>query len=129
MIVLDASATVDLLVGGSSAERIARRLDGEVLCAPALLDVEVVSALRSLERRGKLSDVAGTEALNVLESLGVARYTLEAFAGRMWELRETLSAYDAAYVALAEALTCPLLTCDGRLARSHGHDADVETPN
>lgn len=128
MIVLDASATVDLLVGGSSAARIADRLRGEVMCAPAMLDVEVVSALRSLEHRGKVAAADCDAALGHLASLGVTRYTHEAFTGRMWELRDALSPYDAAYVALAEALECPLLTCDARLARSHGHDASVEVP-
>lgn len=128
MIVLDASATVDLLVGGSSAARIADRLRGEVLCAPALLDVEVVAALRSLEHRGKASVPECAAGLDHLGSLGITRYSHEALTGRMWELPDSLSPYDAAYVALAEALECPLLTCDTRLARSHGHDAIVETP-
>lgn len=127
MIVVDASAAVDLLAGGARADRIATRLTGEVICAPALLDVEVVSALRSLEHRAKLSPDDCTHALLRLGALNVTRYTHEVLAPRMWELRDSLSAYDAAYIALAEGLGCPLLTCDERLVRTHGHDVHVES--
>lgn len=129
MIVIDASAAVDLVAGGALAGSIARRLAGEVVCAPALLDVEVVSALRSLERRGKLPADDCREALTSLRDLAVMRYSHEALTPRMCELRSSVSAYDAAYVALAELLGCPLLTCDDRLAGSHGHDAGVESPS
>lgn len=105
---------------------VAARFDGEVMCAPYLLDVEVVHALRALVLRGSIDADFGTRALEDHRQLGLARYAHEPHMTRIWELRDAMTAYDATYVALAEALECPLVTMDARLGRSVGHDAVIE---
>ena len=127
MIVLDASAAVDLLVADAPAARLADRVlaDGD-LHAPHLIDVEIAHALRRLAAAGALSDDRATDALRDAALLPVARYPHLALVERAWELRATLGAYDGVYVALAEMLDAPLLTCDRRLARAGGHGAMVE---
>ncbi|HZS94285.1 MAG TPA: type II toxin-antitoxin system VapC family toxin [Chloroflexota bacterium] len=126
MIVVDAVAVVDALtaVEGSGALRAA--LAAEDLHAPALLDFEVVSALRGLTLSGKISAVRAEDALTDFEDLPIYRWPAgDALRRRAFGLRHNLSAYDAAYVALAEALECPLLTRDARLARASGHTARI----
>ena len=93
--------------------------------APDLLDVEVVQAFRRLARSGAVSDARATGAVELLDALPVERHSAGILVSRMWTLRDTLSAYAAAYVALAEALDCPLLTCDARSADAPGHRAKV----
>ncbi len=130
MIVLDASAatTVLLNVDGRSAairERMGRADVG--LHVPHLFDVEVLQALRRHAlRRDNLSKERSLQALEALQSLRATRYPHAALLARIWELRENLTAYDAAYVALAETLAAPLVTTDARLARLSGHHATVE---
>lgn len=128
MIVLDASAGVDLLCRNRErGDRIAERLAGEfTLHVPAVFDLEVLHALRGLEAGGKLRPDALAAALADLAALRATRHGHEQFRPRVWELRRTLTAYDAAYVALAELLEAPLLTSDGPLSRSSGHRARVE---
>lgn len=130
MIVLDASAAVDMLlreegVGEWVLERVADEVE---LAAPVLLDYEFVAALRSMvsARERPLADAE--RALASLAGLGVVRYPPGDFLPRMWELRDVATVYDAAYVALAEALAAPLVTTDRRLARAHGHAATIEAP-
>ena len=122
MIVLDASALVELLLGTSLGRSIATRIaDPEVsLHAPHLADVEVAQALRRYVREGELDSGSAALALEDLRALDVQRHSHEALLDRVWALRENLTAYDAVYVALAEALETTLLTCDGRLARAPG---------
>lgn len=126
MIVLDASAVIELLLGTAPgvAARIARR--GESLHAPHLLDVEVAHVLRRLQASGDLTEERGRQALEDLADLDLERYPHHDLLPRVWELRRNLTAYDAVYVALAEALRAPLLTLDGRLAASAGHRARIE---
>ncbi|SNS07250.1 Predicted nucleic acid-binding protein, contains PIN domain [Geodermatophilus saharensis] len=127
MIVVDCAAVVDVLTGVEGSDRLRARLAVEDLHAPALLDYEVVSALRHLVLRGSLSASRGAAALADFEDLALERWpALGALRRRAWTLRENVSAYDAAYVALAEALQCPLLTRDARLARTPGHEVRVE---
>ena len=94
------------------------RIDGESLHAPHLIDLEVLSVLRRQVLAGDLSAERAAAGITALTQLDLVRYQHATFADRIWALRENLTPYDAAYVALAEALNVPLLTLDGRLARS-----------
>ncbi|HYN29999.1 MAG TPA: type II toxin-antitoxin system VapC family toxin [Dermatophilaceae bacterium] len=123
MIVVDASAMVEALVGQEPHEDLLSALAGEV-DAPSLVDVEVLAALRGLSLGGKLDRGQAEQALRDHCSLTITRHPVSPFADRIWHLRHQLTAYDACYVALAEALRAPLYTCDARLARA-GHDAEV----
>lgn len=120
MMVLDASALVELLLGTSLGRSIALRIaEPEVgLHVPHLADVEVAQALRRYVSAGELNAVAAADALDDLRALDVERHSHEPLLDRVWALRDNLTAYDAVYVALAEALDTTLLTCDGRLARA-----------
>jgi predicted nucleic acid-binding protein len=129
VIVLDASAGVDLLLNiDPQAEAIADRIGrpAESVHAPHLIDVEVSHVVRDHAKRGVLSTYRAQEALEDWGDLRLARYPTWPFLERMWALRENLSAFDAAYVALAEALDAPLITMDRRLARTGGHTARIE---
>ncbi len=128
MIVLDASAVLELLRATATGERIRGRLQdaGETLCAPHLMDVEVAHALRRFERIGSLSAARGTEALADLAEFPLTRFPHEHLLGRVWELRHNVTAYDAAYLALAEALRATLVTCDRKLASAGSRGLRVE---
>ena len=128
MIVLDASALLDLLLRTPRGETVARRIGGgdETLHAPHLVDLEVVHALRRYEMKGLLTRTRAEEALDDFADLDILRYPHDALLPRIWALRRNVTAYDAAYLALAEALDAPLLTADEKLARSPGHHARVE---
>jgi len=128
MIVLDASAVLELLLGAEHAAAVQQRIGAadETLHAPHLLDIEVTQVVRRYCLFEGLSAERGSEALQDLAALDVQRYPHEPLLERVWELRENLTAYDAAYVALAEALGAVLLTCDARLLRASGHHARVE---
>ena len=128
MIVVDASAILELLLRTPAAAAVERRLFGgrETLHAPHLLDVEVAHVLRRYALAGDVSAKQGSEALEDLEDLSLRRYPHDVLLPRVWELRANLTAYDAVYVALAEALDAPLLTRDRRLAGAAGHRARVE---
>jgi predicted nucleic acid-binding protein len=127
VIVVDCSALVDALTGLAGTEELRARMADHDLHAPASVDYEVVSALRGLLRRGSITAARAADVLTDVESLPLERWSAEdALRRRALQLRDVLSANDAAHVALAEALDCPLVIRDGRLARSAGHDADVE---
>jgi predicted nucleic acid-binding protein len=128
VIVLDASALVELLLGTRPGRTIGARIaDPELgLHVPHLADVEVAQALRRYVRDGDLEPAAAAEALEELRSLDLERHSHEPLLERVWALRGNLTAYDAVYVALAEALDTTLLTCDGRLARAPGVAGRVE---
>jgi predicted nucleic acid-binding protein len=119
LIVLDSSATVDYLLRRPHGEWVESLItvDPDVH-APHLMDVEVANALRSLMARGELDDERGREALIDLARLDIARHPHVLLLQTIWRLRRNLSAYDAAYVALADALGATLVTADQRLARA-----------
>ena len=96
---------------------------GEPVAAPHLLDVEVLHVIRRFNRTNQLTAARAEQALDDLGALAIARYGHEILRPAIWRLRNSLSAYAAAYVALAELLDAPIITCDARLARSHGHGA------
>jgi len=128
MIVLDASAAIEWLLQTPAGRRIENRVmpNGETLHAPHLLDLEVAQALRRLVRQGIISTQRAGEALHDLIDLRVNRYAHFVLLPRIWQLRDNFSAYDAAYIALAEKLGAPLITRDVRLASAKGHRATIE---
>ncbi len=128
MIVVDASALIEALLGTPAAESVERWLFDarETLHAPHLLDVEVAQVIRRYAAAGEIGQARGRAALADLADFPVRRYPHRVLLPRVWELRSNLTAYDAMYVALAEALDAPLLTRDRRLAASPGHRARVE---
>lgn len=127
MIVLDASAVLDLLLQTERAEAIAALAlaPDQRLHAPHLLDIEVTQVLRRFVQHKSLSPDRARTALKDYADLSIERHVQTPLLPRVFELRDSLTAYDGVYVALAEALAAPLLTCDARLARSHGHRANV----
>ncbi|MGH6957033.1 MAG: type II toxin-antitoxin system VapC family toxin [Caulobacteraceae bacterium] len=128
MIVVDASVVLEALLRTPAARAVESRLfaTGESLHAPHLIDIEVAQVLRRYESRGELQPQRGQEALADFSDLPLRRYPHDLLLGRIWTLRRNLTAYDAAYVALAELLDAPLLTRDRRLAAAPGHGARVE---
>lgn len=122
---VDTSAVLAVLAGEHRDLETRLSEDGD-LHAPHLLDVEFVHALRRLVVRGELTADRAWDAVVDLQDLAVARYPHEPLLDRMWELRENLTAYDASFIALAEALGAPLVTLDARLAQAPGHEARVE---
>ena len=128
MIVLDASAALELLLGTPRSRRVAQRalVPAETLHIPHLLDLEVAQVLRRWVASGQVGEDRARQALDDLAALDLTRWPHDVPLERIWQLRSNLTAYDAAYVALAEALRAPLLTCDRRLASAPGHHALVE---
>ncbi len=127
MIVVDTSAVIGVLAGQPRVARLIERLinDGD-LHAPHLIDVEFQHALRRLVVAGAINDDRAADARMDFAHLTIVRYPHVSLADRMWELRHNVTAYDAAFLTLAEALGAPLVTCDARLARAPGHAASVE---
>ena len=126
MLIVDASAVLRALLPGGEPALSDRLAAERELHAPHLLDLEVTSALRRLCRLGHLGEDRGRDAITDLMDLNLRRYPHEPLLPRIWELRKKLTAYDAAYVALAELLEAPLLTADRRLARASGARATIE---
>ncbi len=127
MIVVASAAAVDALTAVNGTDELRAHLAREELHAPHLIDFEVVSALRGLTLGGYLSASRAEDLLTDFNDLPLQRWpSADALRRRAFQLRNNLSAYDAAYVALAEAIGCPLVTRDGRLARSSGHNAQIE---
>jgi predicted nucleic acid-binding protein len=128
MIVVDASTLLEVLLRTPNAEAAERRLFNtrETLHAPHLIDVEVAQVISRYASNAAIGDRRGREALADLRDLPIRRYPHDFLLQRIWELRSNLTAYDAAYVALAEALDAPLLTRDRRIAGASGHRARVE---
>jgi predicted nucleic acid-binding protein len=117
MIVTDASVLVESLTGSVAAQEM---LVEEQVQVPAITDIEVASALRKRVRLGQISANDGWHLLDTYRWMAVTRHNVFAMFDRIWELRENVTAYDAAYVALAEAIDCPLVTGDAQLSRAPG---------
>ena len=127
MIVVDASALVDLALNSPAGRSVAQHLleSRGAVHAPSFVLVEVASALRRLEGRHVIEPGRAIESLTAVRALAMTVHDPAPFLTRMWALRHAVTSYDAVYVALAESLGAPLLTGDARLARSHGHTAQV----
>lgn len=128
VIVLDACAAIDWLLQTSAGQRIEQRIysQNESLHAPHLLDLEVGQVLRRLVREGVISAHRADQAIEDLLDVRMTRYPHFLLLPRIWQLRHNLSAYDAAYVVLAEKLGARLVTRDGRLAAASGHAVPIE---
>ena len=126
--ILDASAILELLLGSVPGRRLAQRLRSpEIqLHAPHLVDLEVAQAICRYVLSGHLSEQRGHVALQLLVDLDLERHPHDLLLPRIWALRENLTAYDAAYVALAEVMDAPLVTTDRRLAAAPGTRARIE---
>jgi predicted nucleic acid-binding protein len=127
MIVLDASAMIELLLDQPHANWVATSAQDRTVASPEILHLEVAQVLRRYVRGRSINARRAGEALADLREIRVRTYGHEALLARIWELRDVASAYDAAYLALAEALDAPLVTTDLRLVAS-GHAAVVQTP-
>jgi predicted nucleic acid-binding protein len=128
VIVVDASALLEALFRTPAGRAVETRLfePGQTLHAPHLLDVEVAQVVRRYAMAGEIDSARGQAALEDLADLPLRRYPHDVLLPRIWDLRGNLTAYDATYVALAEALDAPLLTRDRRLAAAPGHRARIE---
>ena len=129
MIVLDASAAIEWLIKSPAGTKVDRRLlsfPPVTWHVPHLLDVEIAQVLRRYVREKMMTASRGEEALQDLHDLPLNRYPHDILMPRVWELRAVLTAYDAVYVALAELLGAPLITCDRKIALASGHRATVE---
>lgn len=128
MIVVDASAILELLLRTSASDAVGRRLfrSTETLHAPHLIDVEVMQVLRRYARNRSVALPRLEEALEDFHAIQIERYSHELLLPRIWELRDNLSAYDAAYIALSELLRAPLVTFDTKLAGAPSHDVKIE---
>lgn len=128
MIVLDASAAIEWLLQTTAGKQIENRIysRNETLHSPHLIDLEVAQVLRRLVRQQIVTAIRAGEALDDWEEVRLSRYPHALLLPRIWQLRDNLSAYDAAYVALAEQLDAPLITRDVRLPSTPGHTAKIE---
>lgn len=127
VLVVDASAVAEMLLGTAKGRRVAEAIGaGHSLHAPELLSLEVANVLRGLVRTDQIGVAEAEQAIADLGALGIEYYEHLAFLPRVLALRHNLTAYDAVYVALGEVLEVPLLTCDAKLARSPGHRVVVQ---
>ena len=126
MIVLDASTVVEITLGLSGHGSAVARLGSESAHAPHLLSLEVAQSIRRHERAGLVPPARAAAGVGDAAQLDIVLHEHELLLPRVWQLRHNLTAYDAAYVALAEVLDAPLVTFDAHLAAAPGHDATIE---
>ncbi|MXW60584.1 MAG: type II toxin-antitoxin system VapC family toxin [Acidimicrobiaceae bacterium] len=122
MIVVDASAAVAALLHDGDARL---QLSENRLAAPHLVDAEVLQTMRKLLHRGTMTSHDAEQAIHLWTRLGVERFPITGLSTRIWSLRNNISAYDASYIALAEALNCSLLTADARLSTAPGPNCPI----
>jgi predicted nucleic acid-binding protein len=127
VLVVDTSAVLAALAGGEPSAELLDTLarDGD-LHAPHLVDIEFLHGLRRLALAGALTEARAADARADFAELTLVRYPHHELSDRIWGLRHNLTAYDGAFVALAEALAAPLVTCDAHLASASGHGATIE---
>jgi predicted nucleic acid-binding protein len=127
MIVLDASAALELLLNTPLAPAVAHQVfaTGESLHAPHLIDLEIAQVLRRLVRKSEIEAARALEVFQDLADLGITRYPHQMLLPAIWLLRDNATAYDAAYLTLAEELEATLLTCDNALKTIPGHASRV----
>jgi predicted nucleic acid-binding protein len=128
VIVVDASALLEFLLQTPLGTRVEARFfrDGDELHSPHLVDVEVTRGLRRLVRAVEVSPGRAAEAIADLVDLDLHRHAHLDLLARAWKLRENVTAYDAMYLALAEALDATVVTCDRPLAKAPGHNVTIE---
>lgn len=119
---------VELVLGTRRGRLVAQRIQdpAATLHSPCLLDVEVAQAIRRYVRSQQVSPDRGRKAIELLRAFDATRYPHDVLLPRIWSLRDNLSAYDAAYVSLAEALSCPLVTTDRKFRRGPGAHIEIE---
>lgn len=128
MIVLDASAVIEVLLRTAASADVLRHVTASpgAVHAPELLDVEVAQVLRRYALAGTITDLRGSAALGLLAAFPLQRHSHRVFLPRIWELRANVTAYDATYLALGEALGATVITRDRKLATAPGHRARIE---
>lgn len=128
MIVMDASAALEYLLDTDAGREVSRLMASRAptVHSPHLIDLEVTSAVRRLVLKGAVDADRGQQAIEQMAGLDIQRYSHQTLLPRVWALRANLSAYDASYVALAEALDAPLFTCDAKLAASSAGTAEIQ---
>jgi predicted nucleic acid-binding protein len=127
MLVVDTSAVLEAIAARDPAPGLIERLseDGD-LHGPHLIDTELLHALRRMSIKHQITNERAEDARSDFAELALIRYRHEPLNDRVWGLRHNLTAYDATFIALAEALSAPLITCDARLAATPGHSAQIE---
>jgi predicted nucleic acid-binding protein len=127
VLVVDTSAILEVLAAHDPTPGLVGRLTADSdLHAPHLIDTELLHALRRMRVSRTISEERAADARSDLAELTIVRYPHHPLSDRVWDLRHNLTAYDATFVALAEVLSAPLLTCDARLASAPGHEAEIE---
>lgn len=125
-IVLDTSALIEILLARNPDPQLRRRTMTAVAAAPDILDIETIGVVRRWEANALLPARLADRAIAQLAAAGIIRMPHRSLLPRIWELRHSITPYDAAFVALAERLSIPLIACDAKLAKAHGHNAHVE---
>ena len=128
MIVIDASAALEVLTRGPAAQAVEARVfaSDEILHAPELIDLEVAQVLRRFVMARRMTLALADQAMARWRDTRLQRWAHQDLLPRVWSLRDTLNAYDASYVALAEGMGVVLVTVDRKIARASGHGARVE---